>query len=260
MVRSDYGSFNEVLEFTYIAGPRICNECVHGCFWYLFYVLPHPPGKYLGEMKDQLAYVLPALSQGRNHDRENVQPIVKITAEFMACDHLGQIAMGSGNQPHVDVMRAAAAQALELLFLQHAQKFRLQGQRQVSDLVQKESAGISHFEAANLLCNGPGKGTLLMPKQLTLQQIERYGSAVKLDEGASASRAQIVNGMGDQFFPRSSFSQNQHSGIGRCYTFHFRQHRLQSRALTDDLFKLAFKAILFILRNSVVFHNSPHLP
>src|SRR4029077_11744577 len=124
----------------------------------------HPPGEYLGEMKGQLADVLPALSQGRNHDRKNVQPIVKITAKLITCNHLCQITMGGGDQPHVDVMRASATQALELLFLQHPQKFWLQGQRQVADFVQKESAGISHFEAANFLCYGPGKGTLLVAK------------------------------------------------------------------------------------------------
>ena len=91
----------------------------------MFNVLPHAPGEYLDEMRDQLSYVLPALTQGRNHDRKYVQPIIEITAEFIPCHHLGQIAMCGGNQTHVDVMRPAAAQALELLFLQDAQKFRL---------------------------------------------------------------------------------------------------------------------------------------
>ena len=99
-----------------------------------------------------------------------------------------------------------------------------------------------------------------MPKQFTLQEIERDGSAVKLDEGASTARAQIVNGMGDQFLSCPGFSQNQHSGIGRCDLSHFLQCRLQSRAVADDLFKLGLEAILFILRNCVVFQNSPHIP
>jgi hypothetical protein len=30
--------------------------------------------------------------------------------------------------------------------------------------------------------------------------------------------------------------------------------------VADDRFKLALEAILFILRNSVVFQNSPHIP
>ena len=58
-------------------------------------------------------------------------------------------------QSHVDVMRAAAAQPFELLFLQNAQKFRLQGQRQVPDFVQKESAVMCHFKAADFLRHCP---------------------------------------------------------------------------------------------------------
>src|SRR6201993_1829309 len=121
--------------------------------------------------------------------------------------------MGSGNQTHVDVMGASASQALELLFLQNAQKLRLQAERQVTDFVQEESAVISHFESANFLCHGPGKGTLLVPEQLALQEIEGYGSTVKLHAGASPACTQIVNCMGDQFLPRSGFSQDQHRGI-----------------------------------------------
>ena len=50
-----------------------------------------------------------------------MQPIVKITPEFIPSNHLGQIlAMSGGDQSQVDVMRAAAAQALRLLFLQNA--------------------------------------------------------------------------------------------------------------------------------------------
>jgi hypothetical protein len=105
--------------------------------------------------------------------------------------------MSGGNQSHVDVMRAATAQALELLFLQNAQKFRLQGQRQVPDFVQKESAGICHFKAADFLCHCPGKGTLLVPKQLALQKIEGDSSAIKPHKGAATTRTQIVNGVGD---------------------------------------------------------------
>jgi hypothetical protein len=175
----------------------IGKESIHRCLGYLFNVFPHPPGKYINEMKDQLAYVLSAVPQRRNQDRENVQPIIKITAEFITCNHLCQIAMGGDNQTHVDVMRAAAAQALKLLLLQNAQKFRLQRQWQVPNFVQEESAGIRHFEAAEFLCYGSGESTLLVAKQFTLQQIEGNGSAVQFHEGASTARAQVVNGMGD---------------------------------------------------------------
>src|ERR1700756_5564628 len=113
----------------------VCEEGIHRCLRYLFNTLSHAPGEYLYEVLDQLTYVLPTLPQGRNQDRKNVQPVIKITPEFMTRSHLGQIAMGSGNQTHVDAMGTAAAQALELLFLQNAQKFRLNDQRQIADFV-----------------------------------------------------------------------------------------------------------------------------
>ena len=70
-------------------------------------------------MRDQLVNVLSAVPQRWNQDRKDVQPIVKITAEFIASYHLGEIVMGGGYQTHIDLMGAAAAQALELLFLQN---------------------------------------------------------------------------------------------------------------------------------------------
>src|SRR6476646_5742105 len=97
--------------------------------------------------------------------------------------------MGGGNQAHVDLMRPAASETFELLFLQNAQKFRLQGQRQIPDFVQEESAGISHFKAADFLRHGSGKGTPLMPEQLTFQEIEGNGSTVKLQEWPCVARA-----------------------------------------------------------------------
>src|SRR5262249_188602 len=146
---------------------RVCNQRIHCRLGDRVNSLAHAPPKCLNEMQDQLAYVLSALSQGRNQDRKYVQPIVKITAEFVTSNHFGQIAMGSGGYAPVDVMRTSAAQALELLFLQDAQKLRLQGQWQVSNFVQKKSARIGHFEAADFLRHGSRKGTLLVPKQLT---------------------------------------------------------------------------------------------
>jgi len=44
-----------------------------------------------------------------------------------------------------------AAQALELLFLQHTQQFGLQHRWNISHLIQEERPFVSQFEATNLL-------------------------------------------------------------------------------------------------------------
>ena len=68
-------------------------------------------------MQDKLTYVILALPQRRDMDRKYVQPIVKIAAEFIARDQVGQIAMSSGYKTDIDAMCSAAAQSLKLLFL-----------------------------------------------------------------------------------------------------------------------------------------------
>src|SRR5258708_15433345 len=104
----------------------------------------------------------------------------------------------------------AASQTLERLHVQDPQQLGLQGQRQIPDFVQEESASIGHFEPANFLRDGSGEGSLLVPEQFALQKIEGNGRAIQRHEGASAAPAEIVNGAGYQLLAGSGFSQDQH--------------------------------------------------
>ena len=79
--------------------------------------LAHAPAEYVYEMQDQWTNVIPALSQGRYEDREHIQAIVKVAAEFVARDRVLQIAMSSGHKTDVGAVCTAASQALELLLL-----------------------------------------------------------------------------------------------------------------------------------------------
>src|SRR4051794_25698179 len=117
MVRTDHGAFNQVLELAHIAGPIVRTERIHCCFWYLLNPLPHTPGKYLYEVMNQLRYVFPALSQRGDEDRKHIQPIVKITAELVTRNHLGQVAMSSGHEAEIDAMRTAASKSLKFFLL-----------------------------------------------------------------------------------------------------------------------------------------------
>jgi hypothetical protein len=72
---------------------------------------------------DQLRYVSLALPQGRYEHSNYIQPIVKIAAELVACDHLCEVATSGDHKPDIDAIRAAASESLELLFLQNVQSF-----------------------------------------------------------------------------------------------------------------------------------------
>jgi hypothetical protein len=62
-------------------------------------------------------------------DRDDAEPVIEVVAETAGA-HLGQeVLVGGGQHPHVDAQRPLAAQALELLVLQHPEQLDLGRQR-----------------------------------------------------------------------------------------------------------------------------------
>ena len=84
-------------------------------------------------------------------ERHHRQAEIQIFAE-PAGRHLGlQIAVGGGQHAHVHVDRLARSDALEILFLQHAEQFGLQAQVDFGDFVEQDRAAVGRFEAADAL-------------------------------------------------------------------------------------------------------------
>jgi hypothetical protein len=75
-------------------------------------------------------------------------------------------------------VRTVTAEPLEFLLLQDAQQFRLEFQRDITDLIQKKRTLIREFEAPRLLRDGTGKRPFFMAEQLTLQKSERNCGAI----------------------------------------------------------------------------------
>src|SRR5690348_13415973 len=101
------------------------------------------------------------------------------------------------NHTHIDAMRPATAQALELLLLKHTEQLRLQCQRHISNFVQEQSSSISHFKAANFLGKGPRKRAFFVTEKFAFQQVKRNRCTIKLYKGASATCAKVVDRAGN---------------------------------------------------------------
>jgi len=155
-----------------------------------------------------------AVTQRRRKNRKDLEAIKEVAAEFLFRDHFGQIAIGGGDETHVDEDGARAAQALNLALLQGAQQFRLQIERQLAHLIEKERAFVRQLQAADFARNGAGKRALLVAEQLALQQAGGNGRAIQLDKGALAARAQAMDGARQQFFAGSRLALDEHGGIG----------------------------------------------
>src|ERR1700732_2100639 len=134
--------------------------------------------------------------------------------------------------------RLCASQTFELPLLQSAQELGLQVHRNIADFIEEQSAMSSQFEAAALLDQRSGEGTLFMPEQFALHQSRRNGRTVQADESSRTSRAPIMNGPGDQFLARTSFAVQKHSGTGRRHDGYLIQHLADTGTLADYILKV----------------------
>src|SRR3984957_12444303 len=107
--RKDNRSFYQILQLADVARPGIRLEGRHGFRRNAVDLLPHAATKELHEMRDQSWNIFPALSERRQQDGEDVQPIIQVTAKLPASDHLLQIAIGRGYQPDIHFVRATIA-------------------------------------------------------------------------------------------------------------------------------------------------------
>ena len=83
----------------------------------------------------------PARSRsGGSADRDHVDAVVQLLAELALGHRLAQVAVGGRHQAHVDVDQRGAADAADLPLLEHPQQLRLEGQRELADLVQEQRA------------------------------------------------------------------------------------------------------------------------
>ena len=93
-----------------------------------------------GERARQTGDLAWPLAQRRHGERDAVQPKVEVLAERAARDLGLEVAVGGGDEAHVDLPRPHAADARDLARLEHAQQLRLQRQRQLADLVEEDGA------------------------------------------------------------------------------------------------------------------------
>ena len=92
-----------------------------------------------------------ALAQRRDVQREHGEPVVEVGAEAAAVHLALEVAVGGGDDAHVDACARSRADALDLALLQRAQQLRLQRERQLADLVEEQRAAVGDLELAGAI-------------------------------------------------------------------------------------------------------------
>src|SRR5579859_5881744 len=149
-----------------------------------------------------------AYAQWWQQNWKHIQAIVQVAAKFVTLHHACQVPVSCRHKPNINMVRPAAAQAFEFLFLQYTQQLGLQCQGNVTHLIQKERPFVGHFKTTDLLRDSAGESALLMAKKLAFQQIEWDGGAIQFYERTSATRADVVDCARDQLLTRAGFPLN----------------------------------------------------
>lgn len=237
------GALNDVLEFPDIARPVVGNERRQSLVRDVRDGFADPVGERFDEVPHQGHDVVAPFTQGRQVNGKDIQAVVEIAAEFITPDQLTQIAVGGGDNPYVDAVRLTAAQAFEFLFLQDPKQFGLRSQRNISDFIQEERAGMRHFEATDLLCDSASEGASLMSEQFAFEKVKWYGRAVQTDEGTAASITDGMDAACDEFLAGACLSQNEDSRICWRDAPDLFQDRFKRGAVANDLLESAIAAL-----------------
>ena len=79
-------------------------------------------GVFFKKILNQQRNILAALAQGRNKHGESVEAVIQIGAKAALLHGFLQALVGGRHHAHIDFAGLAAAHALKLALLQHAQK------------------------------------------------------------------------------------------------------------------------------------------
>src|SRR5262249_40057580 len=97
---------------------------------------------------------------------------------------------------------------------------------QFPDFVQQQRTALGQFNTAPALRMRAGKGPLLMPKELTLQQVVRDGTTVDGNPGPSAPRAMMMDGARHQLLARPALPAYYHRCVRRRHPADGRENLL----------------------------------
>src|ERR1700739_2512221 len=86
IIRQDYGTLDHVLEFAYVAGPRIGDEGGHGFPGNMIDRLAHAVAEDVDELLDQLWDIFAARAQWRQLGGKHCQPVGTLAWQFAGSD------------------------------------------------------------------------------------------------------------------------------------------------------------------------------
>ena len=168
-------------------------------------------------------------------DRKHVEAVIKVFAETAFARQFRQVAVGGGDDAHVDLHRPLGADGIDFAFLQRAQQLDLHVEAQFADFVEEQRAAVGFLEFAQMLVAGAGERALLVAEQDGFDQVLRNGAAIDGDERLAGAFRRALDGAGDQFLAGAGFAFDQDRNVDCAARVPRRNTCFISRRLGDQV-------------------------
>src|SRR5437764_3465015 len=153
-------------------------------------------------MAHEPRYVARPLAEGRQRNRDDVEPEKEIFAKRSFVHAPREVLVRRRQNAHVDADRLTTTDALDLFRFDRTKQFGLRLGTEVSDFVEEERSSVRELEAPNAAVRCPGERPLFVPEHLALDELAWYRRAVDPNERPVAPRACPVNRRRDELLSR----------------------------------------------------------
>src|ERR1700674_909109 len=232
---NDDEPLDEVSQFPDISRPGITDEDFHGGVAELARFLSVGRAEFAQEISCQRGDVLPAVAQGRHVKGNHVQSIKKILAKSAAGNFLFEVFVRCGDDARVDAQGFVGTHALEALFLENAENFRLRAEAHVADFIEEERPAVGLLKFADLVFRRPGKAALNVPEQLGLDQLLGNGRAIDFHERALVTQTSGMQRARHELLAGTTLAVDQHAAVGRRRDGNLLTHCFHGNAVANNL-------------------------
>ena len=167
------------------------------------------------EAADEGREVFDALAERRYVHGHHGEPEVEVLPEAPAVHFPMEVAVGGGDDAHVDLSRPRLAHPPDGARLDGPQELRLELERQLADLVEEHGPAVGRFEGADALAIRAREGAAYVPEELALDEVRRDRAAIDDDERLVGPRTALEDLRRDDLLAGATFALDEDVDVAR---------------------------------------------
>src|SRR5437868_1355722 len=163
-----------------------------------------------------------------------IKPMEEILSKSSLLDSSFQIRISCGQHSDVDLHGLGFAQRLNLAFLEKPHKFRLNFEREISDLIKEQRSAVSGSGNTGIVRNRARKRTASMSEELTISKVSWGCRTIERSKNTAGPGRFLVDGASDEFLSGAGFAGDQNGNIAGADFVNLVNNVKHGRAADDE--------------------------